>query len=180
MYFPETCALFSCHFLLPLILFCKRLSVPWPYIFHDSSVFSPLFATLLVFPRQPLFRLPLSSQFASPNWSVELQLRNGILVLRSWHQKTRQSCQHHLPKQLNLKREFPAATSNLSVANIIIVSRLMVKNWPETKESQEDKCSRLGFGKVLGFLSPCNFWVCISFLDPPQQSGSFSVCVSIW
>lgn len=28
----------------------------------------------------------------------------------------------------------------------------MVKNWPETKESQADKCSRLGLGKVLGFL----------------------------
>ena len=69
------------------------------------------------------------------------------------------------------------------------LSHLTVKNWPETKGSQADKYSRLGLGKVWGFLyahvtfeavfrslTPLAIWhiccLCFSFLNEFFFSGS--------
>lgn len=50
------------------------------------------------------------------------------------------------------KRTPPATTEPSLCQREDSLSHLMVKNWPETKGSQADKYSRLGLGKIWGFL----------------------------
>lgn len=65
---------------------------------------------------------------------------------------TQRPCQHHLPEELNRKREALQLPLNPASASMRTLSHPIVKNWPETKGSQADKYSRLGLGKSWGFL----------------------------
>ena len=65
---------------------------------------------------------------------------------------TQRPCQHHLPEELNRKREALQLPLNPASASMRTLSHPIVKNWPETKGRQADKYSRLGLGKSWGFL----------------------------
>lgn len=144
-------------FLPSTLLFCE--SLPLSFSCYLSWLLSFSFLPHAFF-HQP-FRLSTSPSFRvlflfptciSKRWSTGLQPRKGIPGSSELHQRAIASSPTPPTQGTKFKERIPPQLlSNLATASIIIWSHLMVKNWPETKESRADKCSRLGLGKVWGF-----------------------------
>ena len=151
--FPATYSVFSTSAFSHSLLFLFCRSISFLYVFRDFFFFP--FNILTPFTSSPLFPHQVLFLFLSRTprlWYTGIQPRKVIWLLGLGTRGTQRPCQHHLPEELNRKREALQLPLNPASASMRTLSHPIVKNWPETKGRQADKYSRLGLGKSWGFL----------------------------
>lgn len=158
--------LLTMSFLPSFFLLCKSPSLPFSsfrlVLLLFFFFFFPFLRHSFRLSTSFLIRFSFSSPLAYPQDSSG---GKALWFFGVGTKGTPQPCQHHLPKELNLKREFPPATTSPSYCQLIIASHLMVKNWPETKEIQ----FQAGLRESLGVsLRPAWNWISL----PPGMAAA--------